>query len=125
MRLTIAKARSVSQSGFTLVEVLVSAVIFAGVFLILFALLGRVLTNSSGADMLRVATLADLRLARFHEGCAESPSPEYVDLDGIRFRVSAYSTKSEWRENLRIVISRENAIDTLGVFYGVRYVSQE
>lgn len=125
MRFALRAVRRAPQSGFTLVEVLVAAVIFAGVFLMLFTLLGRVLANSSGADLLRAATLADLRLARFHEGFDDSTLPDSVSLDGIRFHVLVTKSTEERQEIMRLVILRESSGDTLAVFYGVRYVRQD
>lgn len=110
------------QSGFTLIEVLVAAVIFAGVFLMLFTLLGRVLSNSSAADHIRIASIADLQFARFYEGIIYPDTDEFVTLDGIQFRVSASMKTGKFYEILRLAIGRRSSQDTLGVFYGIRYV---
>lgn len=111
--------------GFALVEVLVAAVIFAGVFLMLFALLGRVISHSSGADQLRTATIAELHLARFHEKLHCPEELELVELDGIQYRVTTQIQTSDSRETLRLTIGRASSEDTLAIFYGIRYVSKD
>lgn len=109
------------QSGFSLIEVLVAAVIFAGVFLLLFTLLGKVLANSSGADLLRVAAIADVRLARFHEGKDEFGTQSLCEIDGLQFRVTATRLDGDDRKILRLAIGRELSQDTIAIFYGIRY----
>lgn len=110
-----------AEGGFSLVEVLVAAVIFAGVFLMLFTLLGKVLANSSGADLIRVASIAEQRLARFHEGLDEIDAHALCEFDGLRFRVTATRQHAEKCEVLRLAIGRAQSEDTIAVFYGIRY----
>lgn len=113
------------QSGFTLVEVLVAAVIFAGVFLLLFTILGRVLSSAGGADQLRAAAIADLRLARFYAGCNYQDIPEQVELDGIRYQALVTTAAEEQRTMIRLVIWRESTGDTLAIMYGIRYAEND
>lgn len=114
-----------SELGFSLVEILVAAVIFVGVFLMLFVLLGRVLSNSSGADEIRAASIADLHLAQFHDGNEYTDSSQFVEIDGIRYGVSSHTETSELRRTLRLAVFRASFGDTLGVFYGIRYVAKD
>ncbi len=122
MKLSNQLTRQTAESGFSLVEILVAAVIFAGVFLLLFTMLGRVLSNSSGADQLRAASIADIRLAQFHAGLDYAEGTELLDLDGIRFQVVATTETKEQRAVLRLTICRESTGDTVATVYGIRYV---
>lgn len=125
MKLPNQPAALAAESGFSLVEVLVAAVIFAGTFLMLFTLLGRLLANSSGADYLRAASIADIRIAQFHAGLNCPNGTELVDLDGIRFRVLTTTVKEMQRETLRLIICRESTSDSVAIIYGIRYVRKE
>jgi prepilin-type N-terminal cleavage/methylation domain-containing protein len=109
------------SSGYTLIEVLVASVIFAGVFLALFTMLGKVLMNASGGDYLRVAQLADERLAAFFEGDVRPEAESLVTMNGIRFKLLSAVSSNDHSICLRLAIIRELSGDTLGVFYAKRF----
>ncbi len=113
------------QQGFTLVEVLVAAVIFAGVFLLMFTMLGSVLMRTSGSDKLRAAGIADIRLAAFYSADKGSLPEDSVTVDGVLYRINAVEREEKQRRVLRLTISRATNGDTVGTFYAVKYLSQE
>jgi len=107
--------------GFTLVEVLVAAVIFAGVFLLMFSLLGSVVIRASGADQLRAAGIADARLASFYSSDSQPAGEDIVAVDGVRYRVISGLESDHARQYLRLVILRIASGDTIGIFHGIKY----
>jgi hypothetical protein len=107
------------------VEVLVAAVIFAGVFLLLFTILGNALTKSSSAEIVRVATIADLWLARFHERIDYPAALEFCELDGVRFRIFSSRRIMDKCQILRLAIGRAQSQDTIAVFFGIRYETDQ
>lgn len=111
------------MGGFTLVEVLVAAVIFAGVFLLMFTLLGSIMIRTSGADQLRAAAIADARLASYYSNGSRLAGEEIVTVDGVRYRVLSSVQADHFRERLRLVVLRLASGDTVGSFHAIRYVS--
>ncbi len=110
--------------GFTLVEVLVAAVMFAGVFLLMFTLLGSIMIHASGADQLRAAGIADARLASFYSDGSRLAGEEIVTVDGVRYRVVSSVQSEHFRECLRLVVLRLASGDTVGSFHAIRYIGQ-
>lgn len=110
--------------GFTLVEVLVAAVIFAGVFLLMFTVLGSILIRASSADQLRAAGIADERLASFYSNESQPAGEDTATVDGVRYRVVSSVHSDLFRHKLRLVVLRETNGDTVGIFHAIKYVGQ-
>jgi prepilin-type N-terminal cleavage/methylation domain-containing protein len=110
-----------TQRGFTLLETLVAAVVFTGVFLVIFSLQGKVMMGLSGSDAIRVSQLADQTLAAFLDR-GQIPSADTTMLvDGIKYRLTCKTETDSELTKLWLIAVREITGDTIGTFYTERF----
>ena len=108
------------QRGYTLVEVLIAAVVFTGVFLVMFTLMMRITITLSGSDDLRGAQAAEKTLSEFQAG-GSTPVEATVRIDSVSYRLTSMTVNQNQESRLRLVVVRETTQDTIGVFYGERF----
>jgi len=101
-------------------ETLVAAVVFTGVFLVIFSLQSKVMMSFSGGDAIRVAQLADQTLSQFLER-ASTPRDTTVIVDGIKYGLLCHIEHDDLLTKLRLKIVREITGDTVATFYSERY----
>lgn len=110
-----------SDNGFTLMETLVAAVVFTGVFLVIFSLQSKVMVSFSGSDAIRVAQLADQTLAAFIDLGPIPSTNATVLVEGIKYRLISRTEVDDDLTKLWLTVIREITGDTIGTFYAERY----
>ena len=105
-------------------ETLVAAVVFTGVFLVIFSLQSKIMMSLSGGDAVRVAQLADQTLSAFLDGSRTPVSDTTVVVDGIKYRQLCHIDSKDELTKLRLTLVRVITGDTIGTFYTERYEQQ-
>jgi Tfp pilus assembly protein PilV len=113
-----------SDNGFSLMETLVAAVVFTGVFLVIFSLQSKIMMSFSGGDALRVAQLADQTLSAFLDRGPTPASDTTLVVDGINYRQFCQIDRRDDLTKLRLTVVRSITGDTIGTFYTERYEQQ-
>ena len=113
-----------SDKGFTLMETLVAAVVFTGVFLVIFSLQSKIMMSLSGGDAVRVAQLADQTLSAFLDHGRMPASDTTVVVDGIKYLQFCRIDNGDELTKLRLTFVRVITGDTIGTFYTERYEQQ-
>ena len=111
-----------SEQGFTLMETLVAAVVFTGVFLVIFSLQSKVMMSFSGSDAIRVAQLADQTMVAFIDHGQTPDANATVLVEGIKYRLTSRTETDDNLMKLWLTVAREITGDTIGTFYTERYV---
>ncbi|GEM_PF-4818765 len=107
--------------GFTLLETLVAAVVFTGVFLVIFSLQSRIMMSMSGSDAIRASQLADQTLAAFVDKGEIPKADTTVIVDGIKYRLTCKTETETELRRLQLTIIRKITGDTIGTFYTERF----
>jgi Tfp pilus assembly protein PilV len=113
--------RMSSHNGFTLMETLVAAVVFTGVFLVIFSLQSKIMMSFTGGDAVRVAQLADQTLSAFLDRGRTPASDTTVVVEGIKYRQLCKIDSNDELTKLRLTLVRVITGDTIGTFYTERY----
>jgi hypothetical protein len=105
-------------------ETLVAAVVFTGVFLVIFSLQSKIMMSLSGGDAVRVAQLADRTLSVFLDRGRMPASDTTVVVDGIKYLQFCRVDSGDELTKMRLTFVRVITGDTIGTFYTERYEQQ-
>ena len=115
------RGRWQGAGGFALLETLIAAVVFTGVFLVIVALQSQVMTTMSGSDAFRVAQLADQTLAEFLDGGKTPAADTSVVVGEIKYRQLCRAETDGSLTKLSLAYVREITGDTIATFYTERF----